>query len=150
MKQTDISTTTTARRPAWLIALRVLLGLILIWKGIVFIRDTALLKSLIENTGIGTFSQSADTFSTIVSILTLLCGIFIILGFFTRIASIVQIPILLVAVFFVNLKNVDRSGFELALSIIVLILLILFAIKGSGVISADKYFGTGNKARVEQ
>jgi hypothetical protein len=58
----------------------------------------------------------------------------------------VQIPIIFIAVFFVNLKDISQSGFELVLSVIVLILLVLFAIKGSGAISADEFFRTYNKA----
>jgi len=116
----------------------------------VFLRDTATLKSLIEQTGIETFSQSAATLALIVSILSLLCGLFIAVGLFTRVSSIVQIPILIVAIFFVNLKSTAENAFELVLSIIVLILLILFAIKGSGALSADEYFRTYYKAGSEE
>jgi len=56
----------------------------------------------------------------------------------------------LVAIFFVNIQRVDQSTFELVLSIIVLILLILFAIKGSGTISADEFFRTYYKAGTEE
>jgi uncharacterized membrane protein YphA (DoxX/SURF4 family) len=123
--------------------LRIVLGIILIWKGIVFIQDTAQLKSMIEQTGIGVFSQSSGALATVVSILSLLCGFFITVGLLTRISSIVQIPIVIVAIIFVNMKNIERDGFELILTIIVLLLLILFAIKGSGSLSADEYFRRG-------
>jgi len=124
----------------WLTLLRVILGFILLWKGIVFIRDTVRLKSLIQETRIGSFSQSADALTMIIAILTLVCGLFITVGLFTRLSSVVQIPILAVAVFFVNIKRMEQNGFELVLSVIVLLLLILFAIKGSGALSADSYF----------
>ena len=130
-------------QPAWLTFLRIVLGVILIWKGINFIRDTATLKSLIEYTGVGIFTQNAATLALVVTILTLLCGFFITVGLFTRIASIVQIPIVLVAIFFVNIKSINRNGVELALTVIVLLLLILFVIKGSGALSADEYFRRG-------
>lgn len=130
-------------QPAWLTFLRIVLGVILIWKGINFIRDTAALKSLIEYTGVGIFTQNAATLALIVTILTLLCGFFITVGLFTRIASIVQIPIILVAILFVNIKSINRNGVELALTVIVLLLLILFAVKGSGALSADEYFRRG-------
>lgn len=129
----------------WLTLLRVLLGLFLLWKGISFIRDTVHLKSLIEETGIGTFSQSAAAFTMIVAILTLVCGLCLTVGLFTRIAAAVQIPILLVAILFVNIKQMEQGGFELVLSIVVLLLCILFAIKGSGSLSADTYFKRGRK-----
>jgi putative oxidoreductase len=130
-------------QPSWLTILRVVLGIILIWKGINFIRDTAQLKSMIEQTGIGFFSKSSSTLSSIVSILTLLCGFFITVGLFTRISSIVQLPIVIVAIIFVNSKNIEGNSFELILTIIVFILLVLFAIKGSGPLSADEYFRRG-------
>jgi putative oxidoreductase len=123
--------------------LRIVLGIILIWKGIVFIQDTAQLKSMIEQTGIGVFSQSSGAIATVVSILSLLCGFFITVGLLTRISSIVQMPIVIVAIIFVNIKNIERNGFELILTVIVLLLLILFAIKGSGTLSADEYFRRG-------
>ena len=127
----------------WLTIFRIVLGSILIWKGINFIRDTSLVRSLIEQTGVGFFSQNSGTLGLIVTILTLLCGLFITIGLFTRIVSVVQIPILLVAIFFINIKNAGSNMFELILTIIVLILLILFAIKGSGLVSADEYFHRG-------
>jgi uncharacterized membrane protein YphA (DoxX/SURF4 family) len=68
----------------------------------------------------------------------LIGGILIIVGLFTRLASIIQLPILIGAVFFVNLKNGlygDQS--DLPLSILVLVLVIFFSIEGSGYISLD-------------
>src|SRR5690349_10480754 len=126
MAQTNITERTNPDQPKWLTVLRILLGLILFWKGIVFIRDTALLRSLIGQTGIETFSRSDSTFALIVSVLSLLCGLFITVGLFTRASSIVQLPIIIIAIFFVNIKNLETDIFELILSIIVLILLVLF------------------------
>ncbi|MDQ3846951.1 MAG: hypothetical protein M3342_23500 [Bacteroidota bacterium] len=62
---------------------------------------------------------------------------------FTGVASIIQLPIIIVALFFINLKNIERNGFELVLTVIVLVLLILFTVKGSGPFSADEYFRRG-------
>ena len=139
----------TTVQPIWLTLLRIVLGFILVWKGVVFIRDTARLESLIEHTGIGIFSKNSQALSFIVSYLSLLCGLFIASGLFTKTSSIVQIPILIIAVFFVNFKRIGESGFETVLSIITLLLLILFAIKGSGTISADEFFRTYYKAGTE-
>jgi len=124
----------------WLTILRVALGIILIWKGFNFIRDTAELNAMIEQTGIGVFSERSGIMALVVSILTLLCGFFITVGLFTRISSVVQIPIVILAIIFVNSKNLERHSFELILTIVVLVLLILFAIKGSGPVSADEFF----------
>jgi len=131
------------RQPTWLSFLRIALGIILIWKGVNFIRDMSTLESLIKQTGIGIFTQNEAALAVIVTILTLLCGLFIMVGLFTRISSVVQIPIVAVAILFVNMKSIDRNAFELFLTIVVLLLLILFAIKGSGTLSADEYFRRG-------
>jgi putative oxidoreductase len=79
----------------------------------------------------------------VITSLGLLCGFFLTVGLFTRAAAIIQIPVLFVAVFFVNLPQVAGGAFELILSIVMLLLLFLFAIKGSGPCSADEYFRSG-------
>lgn len=139
----------TSVQPLWLTFLRIALGFILVWKGYVFLRNTSALQTLIEHTGVGVFSQYAQTLAIIICYLTLLCGLFIACGLFTKTCCYIQIPILIVAVFFVNMKNIGTSGFEFVLSIITLLLLILFAIKGSGTISADEFFRTYYKAGTE-
>lgn len=123
--------------------LRIILGLIILYKSVTFLFNTATLASLTEQTGIDVFSQNAKVLSFIVAYFGLLCGIFITLGLLTRLASIIQIPVLIVAVFFVNIKNVNSNTFEFILSLIALILLIIFAVKGSGGLSLDKYFRKG-------
>ena len=137
----------TAKAPAnqstWLTVLRVALGLILFWKAINFIRDTATAKMLIQETGIGYLYEYSEILAFIVGYLGLLCGLFIALGLVTRVASVIQIPVLIVAVFFINVKYIGEDIFEFVLSMITLILLILFAIKGSGPISLDDYFRRG-------
>jgi putative oxidoreductase len=132
-----------AGQPRWLTILRIALGLILFWKSVNFIRDTAAAKMLIERTGIALFSQNSDVLAFVISYLGLLCGLFIAVGLLTRIACIIQIPVLLVAVFLINIRYIGEGVFEFVLSIITLLLLILFAIKGSGNISLDSYFRRG-------
>lgn len=150
MTEKPVTEKTSLSQPLWLTVVRIILGLILFWKGIVFIRDTESLQSLIQNTGIGVFSKNAEALTFIVAYLTLLCGLLILTGLFTKTASIVQIPILFIAVFFVNSKNIGESTSEFILSIVVFLLLILFAIKGSGVLSADEFFRTYHKAGPEK
>ena len=97
---------------------------------------------MIEHMGLVIFSTNSETLIFLVAYITLLCGIFILSGLFTRILSLVQIPIIFTAIFFGNSKSIGESSFESGISVIVLILLILFAIKGSGIFSADEYFRT--------
>jgi putative oxidoreductase len=150
MIESPVTERTSLKQPAWLTVIRIILGLILFWKGIVFIRNTEFLKSLIEHSGIGVFSNNSETITFIIAYLTLLCGLFILTGLFTRTSSIVQIPILFIATVFVNSKNIGGSSSEFILSIVVFLLLILFAIKGSGTLSADEYFRTYYKAGSEE
>ena len=137
-------------QPKWLVIFRIALGLILFWKGISFIYDSSHLKSMMLSSGIGLFDNNYQTFSFIITYLNLLGGLCIAVGLFTRWAALVQIPILIGAVVFVNSKTgMSFSNSELILSVIVLLLLILFLIKGSGVISADEYFRNYYKAGYE-
>lgn len=143
MPQPDTTARPLSRQPSWLTILRVVLGLLLIWKGVIFTQDTAQLTNMIEQSGIGVFSKSSGTIAAIITILTLLCGLFVLVGFYTRISSIIQIPIIILALIFINLKEIERNNFELSLTIAALVLLPLFAIIGGGPLSADEYFRRG-------
>ncbi|MEO5500296.1 MAG: DoxX family protein [Ginsengibacter sp.] len=149
MQEGNVSEKTTVQ-PLWLTVLRILLGFILVWKGLVFIRDYSLLQNYITETGVGFLSQNANALAFVVSYLSLLSGLFIASGLWTKLFSAIQIPILIVAVFFVNIKGFGESPFETVLSIITLLLLILFVIKGSGKLSADEFFRTYYKAGTEK
>ncbi len=148
MQESNVTEKTHAQ-PLWFSFLRIILGLYLIWKGIVFIRDTSLLEELIQRTRVGVFSQNSSNLSFLVAYLSLLCGLFIASGLWTKLSSLIQIPILIVAIFFVNVHRIDNGPFELVMSIITLILLIFFAIKGSGPLSADEFFRSYYKAGTE-
>jgi putative oxidoreductase len=139
-----------SRQPKWLTIFRIALGLILFWKGISFIHDSLSLEAMVKHTGISTLDKNAGIVTFIITYANLLGGFLIIVGLFTRWASIIQIPILVGAVFLVNVREgIGVSNIELVLSSIVLILLIVFAIKGSGAISADEYFRNYYKAGYE-
>ncbi|HTE27284.1 DoxX family protein [Flavitalea sp.] len=133
------------RYPIFYTVLRIVGGIILLYKSYLFIRNTVVAELEIQQTGIGFFTQNAETLALIITCLGLLCGFFITVGLYTRAASIIQIPILIVAVFFINIKHIGDNYFEFFLSIIMLLLLILFAIKGSGPLSAEEYFRRGAK-----
>jgi uncharacterized membrane protein YphA (DoxX/SURF4 family) len=68
----------------------------------------------------------------------ILGGLFLTIGLFTRAACLIQIPVLIGAIIFVNI-NATKDAFspysELFLSIIVLLLLIYFLIIGNGPLS---------------
>ena len=150
LKEAHLTEETSTTQPRWLTIIRIALGLILFWKGITFIRDSSDLQLLLQRMSIGVVDQNSQVIAFIITYVTLLGGLFITVGLFTKTSSIIQIPILIGAVFFVNTKNgLNQSNSELILSAIVLLLLILFAIKGSGVLSADEYFRSYYKAGSE-
>src|SRR5436189_1926178 len=100
---------TDSSQPRWLTILRIALGFILFWKGISFIHDSSALEAMVEKTGINMFDQNAQTISFIITYANLLGGFLVTVGLFTRWASIVQIPILLGAIIFVNVKAGMRA-----------------------------------------
>ena len=108
-----------------------------------------MLEELIQRTGVGVFSQNSATLSFVVAYLSLLCGLFIASGLWTKVFSIIQIPVLIVAIFFVNVHRIDNGAFEMVMSVITLLLLIFFAIKGSGTLSGDEFFRSYYKAGTE-
>ncbi len=150
MQEANITEKTNVNQPLWLTIIRIILGFILFWKGINFIRDSSLLQSMLERTGVGMFDKNAGFLAFVITYINLLGGLFIAVGLFTRTTSIIQIPILLGAVFLVNMKSAGNGGFELVLSIIVLVLLFIFAFKGSSALSADEYFRSYYKAGSEE
>jgi uncharacterized membrane protein YphA (DoxX/SURF4 family) len=128
----------TTHHPRWLVFLRVILGICLILKGISFMNDTVHLESLLAETSI---DNASGWIAIIITWLHLLGGFFIIVGLFTRITTLLLIPILLGAVLLVNLpKGIFAPGSEFGFSLAVLILLIVFFIEGGGPLSLDNYF----------
>jgi putative oxidoreductase len=122
--------------------IRVILGVILLLKGIYFISNSQQLKELILNSR---FATGVSFIAGYTIFAHLLGGVLIIIGLFTRIAAIFQIPVLLGALFFILPRNgfID-FGSELILTIVVLILLIYVLVKGSGEISMEDYLKKHN------
>jgi len=119
--------------PAWMDIIRIALGIFLVYKGIDFLGHMSDLISLM--------SASSISFGNFAYVLAghyaagshILGGILLALGLFTRLACIIQIPVLLGAVFFVSTnKDLLQPYDQLFLTIIVLLLLIYFLIAGNG------------------
>jgi putative oxidoreductase len=116
--------------PTALSLLRIALGIMLIIKGIEFISHIQQLEDIIARSRF----QGGQSFLTYyIPYAHLLGGFFILIGLYTRFFSIIQIPVLIGAVFFVNAPSSAfhvQTG-EFGFSIIVLLLLIFFSIAGS-------------------
>lgn len=129
-----------AHHPAWVDLFRVLLGLILVWKGIQVATNLSAFSEMMAKTKLpASFAISLSAHFVIVA--HIIGGMLIAIGTNTRAACLVQIPILLVAIFYVNLPaNVIRPYSEFWLSVSVLIALVFFMIEGNGPLSVDNYY----------
>ncbi len=128
---------TGEHHPAWIDFLRILLGIFLIAKGSSLVSHREQIEWLLVN-------HHLDFLIFIASVYVILFhlggGILIAAGLITRWAVAFQIPILLGAVFFVNLPNgFTPINSELGFSIAVLVLSIFFLFYGSGNFSLDSY-----------
>lgn len=121
----------------WLDLFRILLGLVLIWKGVLFAYNLGAFTALMMHSGIGT-AVSISIAAHLIIGLHIVGGFFLVIGSHTRFFCLLNLPILLVAVFFVNLSaNVFKPYSEFWLSCLVLAGLICFLIEGDGVISVE-------------
>jgi len=119
-----------AHHPQWLDLIRIALGAFLCYKGVDFLMNMGTMLDLITNRmSFGSFTSML--MSNYIAFAQILGGILLILGTLTRFACLIQIPILLGAIFFVN-SDLYRPFSALALPIIVLLLLILFLVVGNG------------------
>ena len=124
--------------PRWLVLPRVALGVFLIVKGISFIRNTVYLESFLNETVAGV---SGAWMALVITWLHLLCGTLIIIGLFTRLATLLMIPILLGAVIFINApKGIFAAESEFGFSLAILLMLFFFFIEGDGPLSLGDFF----------
>jgi putative oxidoreductase len=126
--------------PRWLVIVRIALGLFLFAKGINFIRDSNLLDRLIWGNTLQA-ENNAAWLPILITWANLLGGFMLIVGLMTRLVALLELPIMIGAIIFINTQ---RGGFapesELWLAILVLLLLVLFLIEGGGPLSLDNYF----------
>lgn len=75
-----------------------------------------------------------------ITISHLVGGLGLMIGFLTRFAALLQIPILGGAVFIVHLEQgLMTAGQSLELAALVLVLLVIYFLFGSGLLAVDKY-----------
>lgn len=125
--------------PRALDLIRIALGVFLLLKGVAFMDNTAYLRNIIESQNV--INVSPDLLMVVVYYVTfahMVGGILIALGILTRLASIIQIPIVFGAVFLTGIFQEPINTLAWP-SITALILLLVFTIIGSGPISLDKY-----------
>jgi uncharacterized membrane protein YphA (DoxX/SURF4 family) len=123
--------------PRWFVVLRVALGICLFFKGIFFLVNTATLEELVKGSLV---ANRTDWLVIFITWSHLLGGFLIIIGLLTRWAALLNIPILMGAIIFINTQRDAFGAFELPFAFIVLLLLIFFLIEGGGPISLDNFF----------
>ncbi len=126
-----------SHRPGWLDIFRILLGIFITYKGAIFAMNIHSLEMSISGVNMH-FTGVALAHYVIFA--HLLCGPLIVLGLLTRIMCFVQLPILIVAVAFINSKEFMSVGnrMEFEVSLAVLIGLIVFIVFGAGKFSIDE------------
>jgi len=121
----------------FLLIARIILGMVLIVKGLFFISHAQHLKELILQSR---FAAGVGFITSYVTFAHLFGGVFIIIGLFTRIAVLLQLPVVLAAIFFIlPTQGMADFGSDFILSLLVLALLIYILLKGSGPISMEHY-----------
>ena len=113
--------------------IRIFLGLALFVRGGMLVSNPG---ALIEMIG----ENNLHMWFSYVTIGHLLGGLSLILGLYTRIGSLMQIPILLGAVFVVHTDGFMLGGQSLELAVLVLFLLVIYFLFGSGPLSMNRYF----------
>ncbi len=124
--------------PLWLDFFRITLGILLCWKGIQFaLHLGAFTELMIQTPIVQSFAISLAAHTIIV--VHIIGGLLIALGTTTRLACLVQIPILLIAIFYVNLPaKIAGLYSEFWLSVCVLVALVFFMIEGNGPLSVER------------
>lgn len=118
--------------PKWMDIVRIALGGFLFYKAVDFLYNMSDLMSLMSaNTSFGDFVYVLAGHYVVFA--HLLGGIFLIFGVLTRFACLIQIPVLIGALFFVRTnEDMLRPYSQMGVTLLVLGLLIYFLIAGNG------------------
>jgi len=131
-----------SHHPKMLDIIRMILGLFLLAKGIAFLNTAPFLRDIFIRTQAISLSPAMITvLINYVILIHMIGGVLIFLGLLTRVAALVQFPAVFGAVFFVNILNSFFNS-ELWLSVLILALLVIFVIIGSGPLSLDRFLTT--------
>ncbi|WP_259070091.1 DoxX family protein [Mucilaginibacter sp. X4EP1] len=125
--------------PMVLDVVRVALGIFLMLKGFAFLDNSAYLKDMIEDQSV-VYIPMALLMTVVYYVIFahLVGGVLIAMGTLTRFACIIQIPIVLAAVFMTDFFTSAINSMAWP-SIIALVLLVIFMVIGSGPLSLDRY-----------
>jgi len=115
--------------------IRIFLGIALLVRGIIMLSNPSAITSLVG-------AQNLYWWHSLVMVVHLACGTLLALGYQTRLAAAGQLPILIGAVFFIHLKQgLVSEGQSLELSVLVMFLLFVYFLFGSGILALDNRNG---------
>lgn len=123
--------------PKWIDYLRIILGIVLIIKGIAYIVNKEAVMQMFETSEYWVIHYGISHYVIGGSIA---CGIAIAAGLFTRVAVAFELPALIGSAIFIDMhKNLFALNSELLYSMLILALLLFFLFYGSGKFSVDAY-----------
>ena len=127
-----------SHREYWLDCIRIYLGLGLFARGLLLISNTStgFFEELVQRSGESWLTHGVLLHYVILA--HFVGGLLLMIGFLTRLAALIQIPVLIGAVFFVHRsEGLLASTQSLEFSVLVLFLLVVFAVSGAGKLSLD-------------
>ena len=130
--------------PKWADILRFVLGVFLCYKGIEFLENMSAMIGRMGNI-LPTNYLAVSLIGHYIVFAHLVGGAFLAVGLLTRVACILQIPVLIGAIIFINQTDIFRPFSQTLLAIVVLVALIYFLIAGNGPWSVDGYFDEKTK-----
>jgi uncharacterized membrane protein YphA (DoxX/SURF4 family) len=120
--------------------IRIILGVALLVRGLILLSDPAAISELAGQ-------NKLYWWYSYITIIHIIAGLLLTLGLLTRISALLQIPILAGAVFFIHMRQgLVTEGQSLELAALVLILLIVYFLFGSGSLSLDNYIAKRKSA----
>jgi putative oxidoreductase len=134
-----------SHHPAVIDVLRIVLGAFLFLKGFMFMQNMAYLKWMLDTQILVKLSTVLITVLMCYTVLVHMAGgLLVMLGLATRVSALVQLPIIAGALFMVdNFRSPLNADFWLTL--ITGILLVLFAVVGSGPLSLNNFLSKINE-----
>jgi uncharacterized membrane protein YphA (DoxX/SURF4 family) len=114
--------------------IRIFLGTVLLIRGIILFTNP---EAIVELVG----EDKLFIWYAYIALAHMVGGLLIAVGFFARIGALIQIPILFSAVFMIHAGNgLMMGGQSLELAVMVLFLLCIYFVFGSGKLSVNDYF----------
>jgi len=129
----------------WFDVSRIALGLMLHFKGLMFIYHTAYLQRLLS-AGFGI--EDTLFIAQSIAFLHLITGTLLIIGMGTRLCSAIMLPVVIVGLFFLGSYGEGNVLPDIVLTVIVILLLVTSFIYGSGKFSVTHYIQKSRRGRL--